>query len=149
MSEQRDASMLQVASANLEYGGLSVTGDATRLGKTLDALRAWDPDIILVQEMTARAEPELQTPLWGVPTGERDRLLRDMTSRAETKTLEHMEAIARQLGMTPVLGPLRQWRSVSSIPRSWCGHTRTFRSRIPDHRRPPPARSLPRGLRRS
>jgi endonuclease/exonuclease/phosphatase family metal-dependent hydrolase len=105
MSEQRDASMLQVASANLEYGGLSVTGDATRLGKTLDALRAWDPDIILVQEMTARAEPELQTPLWGVPTGERDRLLRDMTSRAETKTLEHMEAIARQLGMTPVLGP--------------------------------------------
>ena len=55
MSEQRDASALRVARANLGYGGMSVTGDATWLGKTLDSLRVWGPDIILVQEMTARA----------------------------------------------------------------------------------------------
>jgi endonuclease/exonuclease/phosphatase family metal-dependent hydrolase len=105
MSEERDTSMLRVASANLEYGGLSATGDATRLGKMIDALRAWDPDIILMQELTARSEPGLQKPLWDVPAGQRDRLLRDMASRAGAKTLEHMKAIAAQLGMTPVSGP--------------------------------------------
>jgi hypothetical protein len=55
VSEQRDANALRVARANLEYGGMSVTGDATRLGKTLDAPRAWDPDITLAQEMMACA----------------------------------------------------------------------------------------------
>ncbi len=105
MSEQRNASMLRVASANLEYGGLSGDGDATRLGKTIDALRAWDPDVVLLQEMTARAEPRLLRPLWGIPADERDGLLREMTSRAEAKTREHMRGMARELGMTPVLGP--------------------------------------------
>jgi endonuclease/exonuclease/phosphatase family metal-dependent hydrolase len=95
---------LRIASANME-GGLSPAGDVARLARTIGALRGWDLDAVLFQEVTARSEPELTVPMREIPHAERARRVQEMTARAEAKTKEHMERIAGQLGMTPVLGP--------------------------------------------
>jgi endonuclease/exonuclease/phosphatase family metal-dependent hydrolase len=100
-----DRKTLRVVSANLEFGGLSPTGDATRLARTIGVLRGWDPHAVLFQEVTARSEPGLTVPMWEIPHAERARRVQEMTAHAEAKTKEHLERIVGQLGMTPVLGP--------------------------------------------
>lgn len=96
---------LRIASANLLYGGLSPDGDRGRLLKTIDVLREWDADCILLQEVTARVEPALQTSLWDVPKERRDTRLHEMEISSEAKAQEHLRKIAASLDMTPVLGP--------------------------------------------
>jgi hypothetical protein len=69
---------LRVAVANLEYGGLSETGDDSAWCKSMARLLEWAPHVLLVQEMNGRVPYRLHAHLW----------------RA-----------ANELGMTPVLGP--------------------------------------------
>jgi len=45
----------RVASVNLHYAGVSRGGDDSRWQASMTALRAWDPDIVLVQEMAGPA----------------------------------------------------------------------------------------------
>jgi hypothetical protein len=70
--------VLRIASVNLESGGLSETGDDVRWRKSVAALLAQDPHVVLCQEMTAPSAFRLQAHLWRT---------------------------ANELGMTPVLGP--------------------------------------------
>jgi endonuclease/exonuclease/phosphatase family metal-dependent hydrolase len=70
--------VLRIASVNLESGGLSETGDDVRWHKSVAALLAQDPHVVLCQEMTAPSAFRLQAHLWRT---------------------------ANKLGMTPVLGP--------------------------------------------
>lgn len=81
-------------------------------------LRGWDPHAVLFQEVTARSEPGLTVPMQEVPHAERARRVQEMTARAEAKTKEHLERIAGQLGMTPVLGRRRPCHSAVIIRRS-------------------------------
>jgi endonuclease/exonuclease/phosphatase family metal-dependent hydrolase len=100
-----DAGMLRVASSNLGYGGVSESGDASALEKTVSALREWQPHIILLQEMTART-PESETPaMWGKLWTEQARVRDDRATEADAATIDHMKAMAASLGMTPLLGP--------------------------------------------
>jgi hypothetical protein len=70
---------LRVASANLEFGGLDrETGDQSRWQRTIDALAAWAPHIVLVQEMMG-IQPYA--------------------------VFRHAWATANALGMIPLLGP--------------------------------------------
>ncbi len=69
---------LRVAVANLEFGGLSETGDDSAWCRSMACLLQWVPDIVLVQEMNGRAAYRLQAHLWRT---------------------------ANELGLTPVLGP--------------------------------------------
>lgn len=72
------ARALRIVSANLEEGGLDADGSRARWERTIDAIGAWSPDVVCVQEMAARRDPRrLQAHLW---------------------------ATANALGMTPVLG---------------------------------------------
>ena len=70
----------RIASANLHYAGVSRSGDDSRWQASMTALRAWDPDIVLLQEMAAPA---------GIIAGLNARLWRT----------------ASELEMTPLLGP--------------------------------------------
>lgn len=77
-SPARPTGTLSVAAANLQYGGLSESGDGSAWAKSMACLRRWAPDVLLVQEMNGRAAWRLHAHLWRT---------------------------ARELGMTPVLGP--------------------------------------------
>jgi endonuclease/exonuclease/phosphatase family metal-dependent hydrolase len=70
----------RIASVNLHYAGVSRGGDDSRWQASMTALRAWDPDIVLLQEMAAPA---------GVIAG----------------LHAHLWRTANELGMTPLLGP--------------------------------------------
>jgi len=70
----------RVASANLHYAGVSRGGDDSRWQASMAALRTWEPDIVLVQEMVAPA---------GLIAG----------------LHAHLWRTANELGMTPLLGP--------------------------------------------
>jgi endonuclease/exonuclease/phosphatase family metal-dependent hydrolase len=72
---------LRIASANLQEGGVDkTTGSDIRWQKTIDALTAWNPHIVLLQEMRS-ASPE--------------------------HTLRrHLHRTANALGMTAILGPV-------------------------------------------
>lgn len=72
---------LRIASANLQEGGIDIeTGSNLRWHRTIDALKAWKPHILLVQELRS-ASPE--------------------------HTLRrHLHRTANALGMTPILGPV-------------------------------------------
>lgn len=110
--------MLRVASANLQHGGLSVTGDPARLDATIAVLRRadWDPDIVLVQEVTARAEPGLVQSRMDMPRQQRENLNRRMSACAEAAAREHLDGIASRLGMRAVLGPVQPWLFSRSHP---------------------------------
>jgi hypothetical protein len=77
-SPARPSGELRVAVANLEYGGLSETGDDSAWCKSMARLLQWAPDVLLVQEMNGRAAYRLHHHLWRT---------------------------ANELGLTPVLGP--------------------------------------------
>ena len=70
----------RIASADLHYAGVSRSGDDSRWQASMTALRAWDPDIVLLQEMAA-------------PAGQIAGLH------------AHLWRTANELGMTPLLGP--------------------------------------------
>ena len=70
----------RIASVNLEHAGVCHGGDDSRWQASMTALRAWDPDIVLLQEMAAPA---------GVIAG----------------LHAHLWWTANELGMTPLLGP--------------------------------------------
>jgi endonuclease/exonuclease/phosphatase family metal-dependent hydrolase len=71
--------VLRVASANFDHGGIDPgTGDDFRWHKTIDALAAWSPHVVLCQEITARPG---------------------------TGPKEHLWATANALDMTPLLAP--------------------------------------------
>lgn len=71
--------VLRVASANFEHGGIDPgTGDDFRWHKTIDALAAWSPHVVLCQEIAARPGAGLK---------------------------EHLWATANALDMTPLLAP--------------------------------------------
>ena len=71
--------VLRIASANFEFGGIDPgTGDDARWHKTIDALAAWSPHVVLCQEIAARSGARLK---------------------------EHLWATANALDMTPLLGP--------------------------------------------
>jgi exonuclease III len=78
ISSERPAAELRIAVANLEYGGVTSKGDDSGWRKSMECLQDWAPDIVLVQEMNARAPHRLLAHLW--------------------RTANH-------LAMTPVLGP--------------------------------------------
>jgi hypothetical protein len=71
--------LLRVASANLQYGGLTETLDDRPWHMSMEYLTTWHPDVVLLQEMQGRAPARMQAHLWRT---------------------------ANALGMTPVLGPL-------------------------------------------
>lgn len=95
----------RIASANLEHGGVSQAGDATRLGKTIEVLRRWSPDILLLQEVTAHTPDSTIPPLWGKPWDEQVRAVHDHAVRADAATVGHLGHVADALHMMPVLGP--------------------------------------------
>jgi endonuclease/exonuclease/phosphatase family metal-dependent hydrolase len=73
------AGNLRVAVANLEFGGISTTGDDSAWAKSMACLRRWMPQVVLLQEVNGRLGiHRLQAHLWRT---------------------------ANELGMTPVLGP--------------------------------------------
>jgi hypothetical protein len=69
---------LRVAVTNLEFGGLSDTGDDSAWCKSMACLLDWAPHMLLIQEMNGRLPYRLQAHLWRT---------------------------ANELGLTPVLGP--------------------------------------------
>jgi endonuclease/exonuclease/phosphatase family metal-dependent hydrolase len=69
---------LVIVSANLEFGGLGLDGDDTAWKTSVAAVAGWVPDVVLIQEMTARIPSKLNA---------------------------HLYRTANALGMTPVLGP--------------------------------------------
>jgi hypothetical protein len=75
------AEHLRIASVNLQEGGIDMeTGSMLRWHRTIDTLKAWEPHIVLIQEMRS-ASPE--------------------------HTLRrHLYRTANALGMTPILGPV-------------------------------------------
>ena len=97
--------IVRIASANLELGGVSEAGDADRLGKTLALLREWAPDAVLLQEVTARAAESVTGPLWGKIHDEQARVGGERATEADSATIDHLAALAGELGMIPVLGP--------------------------------------------
>jgi endonuclease/exonuclease/phosphatase family metal-dependent hydrolase len=70
--------VIHLVSANLEEGGLGADGSKARWERTVDALAAWSPDVVCVQEMAARRDPQ--------------------------RLRAHLWATANALGMIPVLG---------------------------------------------
>jgi endonuclease/exonuclease/phosphatase family metal-dependent hydrolase len=72
------AQALRIVSANMEEGGLDADGSRARWERTVEAIGAWSPDVVCVQEMAARRDP---------------RRLR-----------AHLWATANALGMVPLLG---------------------------------------------
>jgi endonuclease/exonuclease/phosphatase family metal-dependent hydrolase len=72
------APALRIVSANMEEGGLDAGGSRARWERTVEAIGAWSPDVVCVQEMAARRDP---------------RRLR-----------AHLWATANALGMIPLLG---------------------------------------------
>jgi endonuclease/exonuclease/phosphatase family metal-dependent hydrolase len=77
-SPARPSGELRVSVSNLEYGGLSGTGDDSAWCKSMAWLLDWAPDVLLLQEVNGRAPFRLHAHLWRT---------------------------ANELGMTPVLGP--------------------------------------------
>jgi endonuclease/exonuclease/phosphatase family metal-dependent hydrolase len=70
---------LKIAAANFHSGGIDhATGSTVRWEKTISALRAWQPHIVLCQEISAVTPADLRAHLW---------------------------ATANALGMIPLLGP--------------------------------------------
>jgi endonuclease/exonuclease/phosphatase family metal-dependent hydrolase len=70
--------VIRLASANLQEGGLGPDGSAARWERTIAALAGWSPDVVCVQEMAARRDPQ--------------------------RLRAHLWATANALGMIPVLG---------------------------------------------
>jgi endonuclease/exonuclease/phosphatase family metal-dependent hydrolase len=98
-------SVIRIASANLQQGGLGDDGDRARLGKTLDALREWDPDVVLLQELTAMAPESLSSSPWDMWPAERAEHLATAADKADEATLEHLWRMAAGMHMRGVLGP--------------------------------------------
>jgi len=69
---------LRIASANMEEGGLDADGSKARWERAMTALAAWSPDVVCVQEMATRRDPQ--------------------------RLRAHLWATANTLGMIPVLG---------------------------------------------
>ena len=64
------AQALRIVSANLEEGGLDADGSRARWERTVEAIGAWSPDVVCVQEMAARRDPRrLQSHLWATANG--------------------------------------------------------------------------------
>jgi endonuclease/exonuclease/phosphatase family metal-dependent hydrolase len=79
---------LRIASLNMRYGGLD-GGDDSRWRKQMDHLAAWDPDVVLLQEMAAPTAAGL---------------------------LDHLWRTANELGMMPVLGPATPYTTGRTYP---------------------------------
>jgi endonuclease/exonuclease/phosphatase family metal-dependent hydrolase len=73
-----DSAILRIASANMEEGGLDPDGSKTRWERTMTALAAWSPDVVCLQEMATRRDPQ--------------------------RLRKHLWATANKLGMIPILG---------------------------------------------
>jgi endonuclease/exonuclease/phosphatase family metal-dependent hydrolase len=59
------APALRIVSANLEEGGLDADGSRARWERTIEAISAWSPDVVCVQEMAGRRDPRrLRAHLW-------------------------------------------------------------------------------------
>jgi endonuclease/exonuclease/phosphatase family metal-dependent hydrolase len=51
------APTLRIVSANMDEGGLDAGGSRARWEHTVEAIGAWSPDVVCVQEMAARRDP--------------------------------------------------------------------------------------------
>lgn len=56
---------LRIVSANIQEGGLDPDGSPARWHQSIEAIRAWSPDVVCLQEMAARRDPlRLREHLW-------------------------------------------------------------------------------------